>query len=149
MAKNRAIDACDLGEVVGKRWRLQASVADNVEEQCKIDGGKFNEAAISRAVVRSQPKQASDVPSWVTFVRRWGGGTSPRFTREWNQFFQAGLIPTGRQISIGFFDACNKLKLPPDFQPIMFINAMLLVHASSDNAVDSTINISILQISQA
>ena len=122
----------------GEDWnQIMQRVADNVEEQCKKDGGKFNETAISRAVVRSQPKQASDVPSWVTFVRRWGGGTSPRFTREWNQFFQAGLIPTGRMISIGFFDTCNKLKLPPDFQPIAFINAMLLVHASSDNVVDS------------
>ena len=63
----------------GEDWnQIMQRVADNVEEQCKKDGGKFNETAISRAVVRSQPKQASDVPSWVTFVRRWGGGTNPR-----------------------------------------------------------------------
>ena len=110
-------------------------VADEVQAYCDKHGS-FNEDVIARSVVRSQPKQASDVMLWVKFVKRWGGGAQPRFVREYTKYFQCGLVPTGRMISSSFFEACVKLTLPPGFQPVALINAALIVHAADPTVAD-------------
>ena len=80
---------------------MMMKIANQCESECRQKGGKPPLDKIKRDILRSQPKNPEDCCAQVDFVDRWGGGSVPRFAKEFNKFVQCGVLKTdNRRVSI-------------------------------------------------
>ena len=125
--------------IPGESWSQQLSKVCGLWVRAyAANNSKPDLESVQRDAVMSQPKRAEDIPPMVAFVNRWGGGGSEAvFAQEIITYVKSGLIHAdNKHISGSFWVAMNKLVFPPEFQPILFLHAVVLTHASGDNVVD-------------
>ena len=68
-------------------------------------GKSVKNADIARAVLRSQPPHADDVPNIVDYNQRWGGGDSQYFVKDIGRFCKAMNISPSVRVSGRTFKA--------------------------------------------
>lgn len=115
----------------GENWRQLLKKISN-----KIVSGEKNQDHITRAVLRSQPPHASDVPDMVAWSLKYSGGSSGYWTSEICSFCATKGVAADLHIPGRFFEAITKL----DFglaTPGRGVVAILKRLASSTKVVDN------------
>ena len=78
-----------------------------------------------------------DIPDIVDYVKVWGGLPSSLFIKLLSSQLKQFNVPSDRVVAGSFFRDLAKLKFPHNFMPADLINAVVFVHASSnENVVD-------------
>lgn len=122
---------CDVSLSAGENWTQQLMKISN-----KISEGTKNPDQIARAVLRSQPPHAEDIPSMVNWSLKYSGGSSGFFTRELCHYCALKGVPNDLHIPGRFFEAMTKINFGID-TPARGMTAILKRIASSGQIVDS------------
>lgn len=110
-----------------------------IHAECsKYPEGKLKLDQVKKAVLRSQPPRAEDVPIMADYVQRWGGLPSGAFLKELATLL-AAFMPSTRVVNGNFFEEVVKMKFPVDQQPAEVVNALLFTHACTDKEVRDNI----------
>ena len=72
-------------------------------------GKKVINDDIARAVLRSCPPHAHDVPYMVDYYQKYGGGVSQQYVKNLGNFVEVMNIPPTTRISGRHFEALSKL----------------------------------------
>ena len=115
----------------GENWTQQLMKISN-----KIAEGAKNPDHITRAVLRSQPPHAEDIPSMVEWSMKYSGGASGVFTRDLAHFCALKGVPNELHVPGRFFDAMSKLNFGID-TPARAMTAILKRIATSSKIVDN------------
>ena len=91
---------------------------------------------IARAVLRSQPPNAEDVPDMVDYNQMWGGGHQQYYVNDILHFLTVMNVPPSVRVSGRTFQALAALKYGVENVPAMAVNAVLKRMACSHRLVD-------------
>ena len=120
----------------GEGWpqmllKIQAK-ATELKAECPI----VNKDKLIKAVLRSQPPRADDVPDQVAFSQKWSGGSSGVFTKAIVDFCKVMAIPPTHHVPARYFKALGALDFGVEAQPGIAVNAVLKRIAASKSIVD-------------
>ena len=88
----------------GENWRQLLKKISN-----KISSGVTDGDQISKAVLRSQPPHASDVPEMVAWSQKWSGGASGFWTKELCHFCSMKGVASDLHVPGRIFGALSKI----------------------------------------
>lgn len=110
----------------GEGWpQLLLKISKAASEMSRASGGHVDYEAVKRAVVRTQPPRAEDVPDMTEFVRKWGGGDSGFFVKELNDFCKVFDVPLERNISSSVFKTLAVMDFGIHGMPAHAVNAVI------------------------
>jgi hypothetical protein len=102
----------------------------------KIASGVTDGDQISKAVLRSQPPHASDVPEMVAWSQKWSGGSSGFWTKELCHFCSLKGVAPGLHVPGRIFGALSKIDFGTKM-PARGIIAILKRMAVSRKVIDN------------
>ena len=135
--------ACNQEQQVqeGEGWlQLLRKVSTRASEMCKAGRPATNDE-IAKAVLRSQPRYANDVPDIVDYNQKWGGGLEGFYINDISRYLTARNIPPFVRVSGRQFQALTNLQFGVKTMPAMAVNAILKRMASSSCEVDGVSSI--------
>ena len=115
----------------GENWRQLLKKISH-----KIASDVADADQISKAVLRSQPPHASDVPEMVAWSLKWSGGSSAFWTKELCHFCSVKGVPSDLHVPGRIFGALAKLDFGTQM-PARGIAAILKRVATSKKVTDS------------
>lgn len=98
-------------------------------EQSKAGQGHVDWTIVSLEARKSRCKQLDDLPAYLGYVQKWGGGESVEFVHGLRDFF-ASSVPANRRLSADTFKALAALKMPADKLCPLFVTAIVKTQAS-------------------
>ena len=98
-------------------------------------GKSLENADLARAVLRSQPPHADDVPDMVDYNQKWGGGDSEYFVKDIGRFCKAMNISPSVRISGRTFKAFAALNFGIEMASYA-VTAVLKRIAASEKVID-------------
>ena len=106
--------------------------------ELSMAGKEFTDDHVSRAILRSQPPHAAQVPAMVQFVSLFGGGDSGVFVKDVVNFCAVAQVDVQTHVSGRHFKALAGLAADFDVTeiPALAVNAILKRLASSKNVTD-------------
>ena len=100
-------------------------------------GKSVKNVDIMKAVLRSMPPHAIDVPDIVDFNQKWGGGVSEFFVNDVLRFCQLMNVNPTVHVSGKTFRALANLDFGAGTVPSRAVNAILKRMAVSEKVIDS------------
>ena len=118
----------------GEGWAQILSKIQN-EAQAQTVGKRTDWDQVMRAVLKTQPKCATDVPDMVEWYKKYGGGANKVFIPMISKMLDKHVDPTV-QVSGSFFKALAGLKFAAEEKvPAHFVHAVLISHAAAREMV--------------
>ena len=102
----------------------------------KSAGKTVNNLEIKKAVLRSQPPHANDVPDMVDYNQKWGGGVSEFFVNDVLRYCQHMNVSPTVHVSGKTFKALATLDFGAGNIPSRAVNAILKRMAVSEKVID-------------
>lgn len=130
--------SADTSPFAGEGWvqllyKIEKAVIANTNKKGATQKTDWDK--VVRAVLKSNPKMAKDVPFMIDWFKAFGGGTSQVFVKQIGAMFDK-FVPPQRKVSGNFFKALGDLKYAADQEvPAHFVNATLVVHAAANENV--------------
>ena len=117
--------------IAGENWtQLLKKISNKIVEGTKVSD------QIAKAVLRSQPPHAEDVPSMVDWSLKYSGGSRGFFTNELCHYCALKGVPPALHVPARFFEAMSKINFGID-TPARGMIAILKRIASSSKVVDN------------
>jgi hypothetical protein len=98
-------------------------------EQSKAGQGHVDWSTVALEARKSRCKQLDDLPSYLGYVQKWGGGESMEFVHALRDYF-ASHVPANRHVPADTFRALAALKMPADKLCPLFVTAVIKTQAS-------------------
>ena len=98
-------------------------------------GKPAKNADIAKAVLRSQPPHAEDVPAMVEYYQKYGGGVNQIFVKDLCKFIEVMNISPSTRISGRHFQALANLNFGAEMPPHV-VEVVLKRLAASEKVVD-------------
>jgi hypothetical protein len=130
--------ACNQEQQVqeGEGWQQLLKKISGRAAEIIVAGKQPNNNEICKAVLRSQPPHAIDVPDMVDYNSKWGGGKSEVFVKDVLRFCRTTNVDPSVHVPGRIFKALASMDFGAETLPSFAVNAVLKRVASSERVVD-------------
>jgi hypothetical protein len=120
----------------GESWmELMLGICDEATNKYKGRPTESEWKQIQKSLLKSQPPRWEDIPDIALFVKIWGGLPSAMFVKMLGNMLKKFNVPSERIVSGSFFKNVASLKFPLSDIPADLVNALVFVHAVSNESV--------------